>query len=854
MRAHSLVVLGLSLTLFGCPQTLEPGPGKSDPVADADEDGWTVEDGDCDDANADIHPDAEDTWYDGVDSDCAFDSDYDADGDGHDSSDYGEGGDCDDANADVNPDAEDTWYDGEDTDCGGNSDFDMDGDGHDSEDHDGDDCDDTDPAFSPSVDEIWYDGIDQDCDGGDDDDADADGFPVDEDCDDAAADVYPAAPETWYDGIDQDCYEGNEFDADSDGFDSAAEASDGTDCDDADAAVNPDATEIWYDGVDSDCDGLSDNDADADGHDSDAQGGDDCNDGLADISPSATEVCDGGVDNDCNGSADDADAGVDVTSYSTFYADADGDGFGDSAVSSSACAAPSGTVADNTDCNDDPSNDGASYYPGAPETCGDPGDYNCDGSSGSVDGDSDGYFACEECDDTDANVKPDATEVCDGIDNDCDGLVDIDPADGTTYLGTTWYEDSDGDGYGDPVSTLDNCDSSAPSGYVANANDCNDQATGVNPSAAEVCDALDTDEDCSGAADDNDAGVTGTTDWYPDADVDGFGDETDPGQASCEQPSGTVADNTDCNDDPSNGGANQFPGNTDIPQNGVDEDCSGSDALNGVSDLTTGDLVITEVMSDPSAVNNSDGEWFEIYNASGADVDLDGLVVSSTVSTATSFTVSGALSLVDGGYVVLGNNADAATNGGVTVDYEYGSAFSNLVNSGDDLTLNNGSIDIDSVSWECGGFRSAPGAAMALDVTLLTAADNDSYDSWCDADADIGSGDLGTPGAANAACTSSTPTYSYASDIHSLWSNNSAASCTASCHGTSGGLTLSGSSSDAFTELSSRVDVGCHETSLLWLKLEGTSAGTQMPKNASSTFSQSELDMISTWIDEGMNP
>ena len=849
MRVHPLFVLGLTLTLFGCPQTLEPGPGKSDPVGDADEDGWTVEDGDCDDADASIHPDAEDTWYDGVDSDCGFDSDYDADGDGHDSSEYGDGGDCDDTDADVNPDGDDTWYDGEDTDCAGNSDYDMDGDGHDSEDHDGDDCDDADPAFSPSVDEIWYDGIDQDCDGGDDNDADADGFPVDQDCDDAAADVYPAAPETWYDGIDQDCYEANEYDADSDGYDSAAETTDGEDCDDADAAINPDAAETWYDGVDSDCDGLSDNDADGDGHDSDAQGGDDCNDGLADISPSATEVCDGGIDNDCSGTADDADTGTDTTTFSIFYADADNDGYGDLTVTFSACAAPSGTVADNTDCNDDPTNDGANYYPGAAESCGDPGDYNCDGSAGSVDGDADGFFACQECDDTNFNVNPNATEVCDGIDNDCDGLVDIDPSDGTTYLGSTWYEDFDGDTYGDSASTQDNCDVSAPTGYVGNANDCDDLTTAVNPGATEVCDALDTDEDCSGAADDNDTGVTGTTMWYPDADVDGFGDETNAGQALCEQPSGTVSDNTDCDDT----SAAVNPVATEIPQNGIDEDCSGSDALNGVSDLSVGDLVITEVMADPLSVNNSDGEWFEIYNATADDVDLDGLVVNSTISSNTSFTVSGTVSLASGGYVVLGNNANSATNGGVSVDYEYGASFSTLVNAGDDLTLNNGSIDIDSVSWECGGFRSASGAAMALDVSLLTASDNDNYDSWCDADTDIGSGDYGTPGAANAPCTSGTPTYSYSTEIHPLWSGNSAASCTG-CHGSNGQLTLSGSSSAAYTELTSRVDVGCHETSLVWLKLSGTSAGTRMPKNSANTFSQAELDMIATWIDEGMNP
>ncbi len=603
-------------------------------------------------------------------------------------------------------------------------------------------------------------------------------------------------------------------------------------------------------------------DADGDGHTADV----DCDDTEAGVNPEAEEVCNG-VDDNCDEIID-----TDAVDAPLWYADADGDGYGDAEVTELACEAPSDFVADATDCDDA----AVTVSPGGEEVC-DGIDNDCntliDESSATdalpwyADQDGDGFgdpnaveLACEtpgtgylsdntDCDDAASGVFPGAEETCDGVDNNCDSFVDEDAA--TDAL--TFYADADADGYGDSASTLDNCDAVAPSGYVASSDDCDDQATAVNPGATEVCDALDTDEDCSGAADDNDPGVTGTTMWYPDADGDGFGDDTDAGQALCEQPSGTVSDNTDCNDDPNNGGADQYPGNTDIPQNGIDEDCSGSDALNGVSDLTTGDLVITEVMADPLAVNNSDGEWFEIYNATADDVDLDGLVVSSTISTPTSFTVSGTVSLASGGYVVFGNNADAATNGGVTVDYEYVSSFSNLVNGGDDLTLNNGSIDIDSVSWECGGFRSAPGAAMALDVSLLTATDNDIYDSWCDADTDIGSGDFGTPGAANAACSSGTPTYSYASDIHTLWSTNTAASCTG-CHGSNGGLTLSGSSSSTYTALTTRVDAGCHETSLIWLRLSGTSAGEQMPKNASSTFSQSELDMISTWIDEGMNP
>ncbi|MEC7948997.1 MAG: MopE-related protein, partial [Myxococcota bacterium] len=89
----------------------------------------------------DVNPGAEDEPYDGVDSDCDERGDYDADGDGHASSDYG-GDDCDDANSSINPSAEETWYDGLDQDCDGNDD-DQDGDGISVE----DDCDDTDPEI-----------------------------------------------------------------------------------------------------------------------------------------------------------------------------------------------------------------------------------------------------------------------------------------------------------------------------------------------------------------------------------------------------------------------------------------------------------------------------------------------------------------------------------------------------------------------------------------------------------------------------------------------------------------------------------------------------------------------------------
>ena len=141
---------------------------------DADSDGWgsgesltgceppadsTPEDGDCDETDPQVNPGATETWYDGVDQDCAGDDDFDADGDGHD---YGDT-DCDDTNPDVNPDVAETWYDGIDSDCNGDDDWDADGDGYAHEDTD---CDDTNPDVNPDAEEICGDGVDNDCDGG----------------------------------------------------------------------------------------------------------------------------------------------------------------------------------------------------------------------------------------------------------------------------------------------------------------------------------------------------------------------------------------------------------------------------------------------------------------------------------------------------------------------------------------------------------------------------------------------------------------------------------------------------------------------------------------------------------------
>ncbi|MCB9766127.1 MAG: FG-GAP repeat protein [Alphaproteobacteria bacterium] len=163
----------------------------------------------------------------------------------------------------------------------------------------------------------------------------------------------------------------------------------------------------------------------------------DCDDGDAAIHPGAPDdTCDG-VDDDCDGVVDQA-AGV------LWYRDDDGDGFGD----------PNAT----------------------PETA-------CDAPAGYVDNLSD-------CDDANGDVHPEAVEACDGVDNNCDGLID-------EASSTVWYLDADDDGYGDPEETFEGCD--APNGYVADGGDCDDTQGAVNPGAAELCDGV--DNDCDGLVD-----------------------------------------------------------------------------------------------------------------------------------------------------------------------------------------------------------------------------------------------------------------------------------------------------------------------------------------------------------------
>jgi len=169
----------------------------------------------------------------------------------------------------------------------------------------------------------------------------------------------------------------------------------------------------------------------------------DCNDLDSAINIDAPEICDE-VDNDCDDLVDDADDSLDVLTGSTWFVDADSDGYGTIDGPVQACAAPSHHVA-----------------------------------------------SSDDCDDTEATVYPGAEEVCDEMDNDCDDVSDED------LLVETWYADVDSDGYGDASVSELSC--SQPVGYVKDDMDCDDDDASLHPVAAAgsvVCN--DADSLCNG--------------------------------------------------------------------------------------------------------------------------------------------------------------------------------------------------------------------------------------------------------------------------------------------------------------------------------------------------------------------
>jgi DNA/RNA endonuclease G (NUC1) len=167
---------------------------------------------------------------------------------------------------------------------------------------------------------------------------------------------------------------------------------------------------------------------------------------------------------------------------------------------------------------------------------------------------------------------------------------------------------------------------------------------------------------------------------------------------------------------------------------------------------TTGNVVINEILADPRAVADANGEWFEVHNLGTTPVNLQGWTIASQGDAA--HVITGSVVIAAGGYAVLGRDGNSATNGGVTLSYVYaGTTTLNLGNSTDWLALRDGTgATLDSVAWT----STTAGAARAL---IDPASDNTNVNgaAWTNATATFGAGDRGTPGLANGTVTPPPP-------------------------------------------------------------------------------------------------
>jgi large repetitive protein len=778
---------------------------------DADGDGYGdsnapsgVTDGDdCDDTDVTIYGGATEVFADGIDQDCNLkdtcyrDDDSDGYGDSTGSVQSSTNLNCDRKNANMADDSNDcddddsTVYpgatelcDGQLNDCNGSQlagEVDSDGDQYavcelDSGGWDGsgtvvggEDCDDGDANVNPGETETVANDTDDDCDGEEicyvDSDGDGEGSTSqvtssntsctdtgesedNTDCDDGDDQNYTSATEIC-DGIDNNTCStstlpANEVDNDSDGYvectlDRTWQGSGsklGDDCDDTDATVSPGDSEVC-DGQDNDCDSTiptNEVDNDSDGYvectlDSggwDGTGsklGEDCDDTDSGISPGDAEITADGIDQDCD-------------THDDCYDDDDGDGEGSTSTSTGngLTCGNSGEATDNTDCDDTDS----TVNTGATELC-DGQINNC--STGSLptnesDDDSDGFVEC-----TLDGGGWDGTGSKEG--GDClDSNADAFPGSAETESPTSCREDADNDGYGDD---------SPPSGVTAGT-DCDDGASGVNTAATEIT-ADGTDQDCDTF-----------DDCYADTDGDGDGSTSTVTGTDLTCANSGESDNSDDCDD---GDDQNYGSNTETCDD-QDNDC---DDIADESCYSAGDVFFTEFMRSSDYSTDPDGEWFEVYNDSGADITGDGWeFVKGSVSF---FVAPGTVTLPDADYTTFCYTDDTLAT---DCDYVYGGEINNGTSSAGvtsnsswsmgstpNFSLKIGGTTIDSVPMGTNSWAGpTTGASFQLDTGgTFNATDNDTEANWCEVESGSphtyryyntgGSSDYGTP-LADAAC------------------------------------------------------------------------------------------------------
>lgn len=281
----------------------------------------------------------------------------------------------------------------------------------------------------------------------------------------------------------------------------------------------------------------------------------DCDDANPDAFSGAAEVCDG-VDNNCDGHVDEE---VSIVAYQ----DRDGDGFGDPDRVRRVCAMPA-----------------------------------------------DGVATAGDCDDLDATARPDGVELCDGADDNCDGVVD-------EGVALSFFPDADGDGHGLEAGAVEGC--LVPDGYARLSDDCDDNDALAWTGAVESCDGV--DNDCDDAVDEGAADVL----LWVDADGDGYGDPTAPA-GGCGAVEGLSDDPRDCDDaDP-----DQHPGALELA-NGQDEDCDGyRDEITVPGDAATVDDALA-IAADGAVIQLGEGLFVGSIDLRGHDVTLAGEGCGRTV-------------------------------------------------------------------------------------------------------------------------------------------------------------------------------------------------------------------------------
>ena len=168
--------------------------------------------------------------------------------------------------------------------------------------------------------------------------------------------------------------------------------------------------------------------------------------------------------------------------------------------------------------------------------------------------------------------------------------------------------------------------------------------------------------------------------------------------------------------------------------------------------LAYGDILITEIMPDPSALSDTEGEWFEIYNNSSRIINLQNLVLER--DDINSHVISDSIELTPGEYYVM-SRSETATD--AVNNYIYGTAIT-LSNTGAVLSIYNEDSEtgpgvlIFSVDYGGANFPSTSGASISLNPNFLDAAYAVLGPYWCTSTSSCNTGDLGTPGLGNDLC------------------------------------------------------------------------------------------------------